>query len=333
MKVVIASPLGTPEEYTPIIAAGHEIVFGRAYGDRRPYTETELLDLTKDADILVSIAANRKVLESAPKLRAVVGPVIGYERIDVKAATDRCIVACNSPSRENFTGVSEATVGLMMALGKRLKHKEAVLRSGAWGTDEDRGFLLSGKTVGIVGLGRTGSGVARRLQGWECRLIAYDPYVSAEKAGSLGVELIEDRDTVLREADYLTLHVVVTEETTNMIDEQALRKMKPTAYLINTSRGQVIDEAALCRAINENWIAGAALDVFWEEPLPADSPLRSLDPAKVILTPHKIAQSPDSRLGNLRLAVQNTLDILAGKVPEYIVNPEVIPAWKRRFDL
>src|SRR5438105_11218504 len=92
MKVVIASPLGTPEEYAPIIAAGHEIVFGRAYGDRRPYTDAELIDLTKDADILISIAANRKLLESAPKLRAVVGPVIGYERIDVKAATDCCIV-------------------------------------------------------------------------------------------------------------------------------------------------------------------------------------------------------------------------------------------------
>src|SRR5205823_12098588 len=109
-------------------------------------------------DVIISGIAGRRLMESAPRLRAVIGPAIGYERIDVKAATDLAIVACNSPSWENFTGVAEATIGLMLALGKRIKHKEAVLRSGAWGEDADRGYLLTGKTIGIIGLGRTGSG-------------------------------------------------------------------------------------------------------------------------------------------------------------------------------
>jgi len=333
MKVIVALPLGPPHDYSRIVEAGHELVFGREYGERRGYAAGELEQLVRDADVLISGSAERALMESGERLRAVVGPYIGYERIDIVAATELGIVACNSPSRENATGVSEAAIGQMLALGKRLKHKESLLRGGGWGTDADRGFLVSGKTIGIVGLGRTGFGVAQRLQGWECRLIAYDPYISAEKAGSLGVELVDDLPALLRVSDYVTLHVVVTEETTNMIDERALRQMKPTAYLVNTSRGRAVDEAALCRAIDEGWIAGAALDVFWEEPLPMSSPLRELDPSKVILTPHKIALSPDSREGNIRLAVQSTLDVLVGKMPEHTLNPEVIPIWKSRFEV
>ena len=333
MKVVVSAPLGTPEEYGAIAEAGHELVFGRAYGERKPYAPGELEAFVHDADVLIAGIADRGLLSGAAKLRAVVGPYIGHERIDVAAATELGIVACNSPSRENATGVSEAAIGLMLALGKRLKHKEQLLRDGGWGTDADRGFLLSGKTIGIVGLGRTGAGVAQRLSGWECRLIAYDPYVSAEKAGSLGVELVEDLSALLEAADYVTLHVVVTDETENLIDEAALRRMKSTAYLVNTSRGRAVDEAALWQAIEQEWIAGAALDVFREEPLPLASPLRQLDPSRVILTPHKIALSPDSRVGNLRLAVQSTLDVLAGQVPEYVLNPEVVPAWRSRFDI
>jgi D-3-phosphoglycerate dehydrogenase len=333
VNVVVPSPSGTSDEYQPIRDAGHEVIFGRDYGDRRAYGEEELLDLTHDADLIISASVSRRLMESAPNLRAVIGPAIGYERIDVKAATDLSIVACNSPSWENFTGVSEAAVGLMLALGKRLKHKEAILRDGGWGTDADRGFLLTGKTVAIVGLGRTGSGVARRLQGWGCHLAAYDPYVSRETAAELGVELVDDLSDLLQAADYLTLHVVITEETTNMIGAAELRQMKPAAYLINTSRGRALDEDALCEAIDGGWIAGAALDVYWQEPLPLDIPLRRLDPIRVILTSHNVAASPDSRAGNLRLALQSTLEVLAGNVPEYTVNPEVVPAWRQRFKL
>jgi len=342
VKVVVPQPTGNPEEYEVLRAAGHEVVFGRPYGfrsaarpysDRSGFTEEELIELTKDADVIIHGATRRPIMAAAKNLRAVVGPAIGYERQDVAAANELGIVVCNSPSVENFTGVAEATIGLMMALGKRIKHKEAIIRRGEWGTDADRGFLLTGKTVGIIGFGRTGTGVAKRLQGWDCRIITYDPYVSPEKAAMMGVEMVDDLSTLLEQSDYVTLHVVVTPETTNMISEEQFKQMKPTAYLINTSRGQPIDDAAFCKAINDGEIAGAALDVYWTEPLAADSPLRDLDQEKVILTPHNIAQSPDSRVGNLNLALQGALEVLAGKVPTNCVNPDVLPVWKQRWGI
>ena len=340
MKVVVPQPTGTPDEYQAIVDAGHEVVFGREYAassaerpysDRTPWTEERLIELCHDADVIIHGAMRRPVMAAAPHLRLVVGPAIGYERQDVAAATELGIAVANSPSVENFTGVAETTIGLMMQLGKRYKHKEKLLRGGGWGSDVDRGFLLTGKTVGIVGFGRTGSGVAKRLQGWDCRVITYDPYISPEKAAMLNVELVDDLDTLLKESDYITLHLVVTPETTRMIGEEQLRQMKPTAYLINTSRGQVLDDDAFCKAINEGWIAGGALDVYWQEPLPAESPLRDLDPIKVTLTPHNAALSPDSRVGNLKLAIQGALEALRGEVPTNIVNPDVIPVWKKRF--
>lgn len=340
MKVVVPQPTGTPDEYQALRDAGHEVVFGREYvvaspdrpySDRTPWTDEKLIELCRDADVIIHGSVKRPVMAAAPHLRLVVGPAIGYERQDVAGATELGIAVANSPSVENFTGVAETTIGLMMLLGKRYKHKEALIRRGQWGTDADRGYLLTGKTVGIIGFGRTGSGVAKRLQGWDCRVIAYDPYISPEKTAMYNVELVDDLSTLLRESDYVTLHVVVTPETTRMIGEEQLRMMKPTAYLINTSRGQVLDDEAFCKAINEGWIAGAALDVFWQEPLPMDSPLRQLDPMKVTLTPHNAATSPDSRVGNLRLAVQGALEALRGEVPTNIVNPEVIPRWKARF--
>ncbi len=340
MKVVVPQPTGTPDEYAAIGEAGHEVVFGREYqvassdrpySDRTPWTEEKLIDLCRDADVVIHGAMRKPVMIACPNLRLVVGAAIGYERQDVVAATELGIAVANSPSVENFTGVAETTIGLMMQLGKRYKHKEAILRRGDWGTDADRGFLLTGKTVGIVGFGRTGSGVAKRLQGWDCRVIAYDPYISPEKAAMLNVELVDDLSTLLKESDYVTTHLVVTPETTRMIGEEQLRMMKPTAYYINTSRGQVLDDDAFCKAINEGWIAGGALDVYWQEPLNADSPLRDLDPIKVTLTPHNAALSPDSRVGNLKLAIQGALEALRGDVPTNIVNPDVIPVWKQRF--
>jgi len=281
--------------------------------------------------VVIHGAMRKPVMEKCPNLRLAVGAAIGYERQDVAGATELGVAVANSPSVENFTGVAETTIGLMMQLGKRYKHKEAIIRRGEWGTDADRGFLLTGKTVGIVGFGRTGSGVAKRLQGWDCRVIAYDPYISPEKTAMLNVELVDDLSTLMKESDYVSLHLVVTPETTRMIGEDQLRMMKPTAYLVNTSRGQVLDDDAFCKAINEGWIAGGALDVYWQEPLNADSPLRDLDPIKVTLTPHNAATSPDSRVGNLKLAIQGALEALRGDVPTNIVNPDVIPAWKRRF--
>ncbi|MBI3326564.1 MAG: hypothetical protein HYZ81_07665 [Nitrospinae bacterium] len=331
MKVVVLFPSGCAAGYARLQEASHQVVYGRNAGDGRPFAEGELAELCRDADGVVTASLSGAVMAQATRLRAVIAPIIGIERVDLQAATRLAILACNSPAPENFKGVAASTVGYIFMLGHRQKHKEALLRAGRWGAEAARGQLLVGKSVGFVGLGRTASETARRLRGWEMRLLAYDPYVSLEIVALLGVELVESLETLLEEADYVSLHLVVTAETRHMIGERELRRMKPTAYLINTSRGEVLDEAAFCRAINEGWIASGALDVYQQEPLPLDSPLRDLDPSKVILTPHNISHSPASAAGGRRLAVDSMLKAFAGEVPEYVMNPEVIPAWKRRF--
>ena len=153
--------------------------------------------------------------------------------------------------------------------------------------------------MGLVGLGRVGSHVARRLVNWDVRLLACDPYVSGGARPPLGATLV-DLPTLLAESDVVSLHASLTDETRNLIGEKALRAMKPTAVLINTARGEIADEEAVARALTEGWIAGAALDAFTREPLPAASPLRAVDPERLILTPHNVSHSEAGRRANLR---------------------------------
>ena len=173
---------------------------------------------------------------------------------------------------------------------------------------------MVGKTIGIIGLGRVGRQVAKRLKAWELHLIGYDPYVKQQDLDPLGVKLVS-LDELLQSSDLITIHVVVTEETRHMIKLKELKMMKPTAYLINTSRGVVVREGDLIQAIHQGMIAGAALDVFDDEPLPMESPLRGIDPERLILTPHIIGNNQESEESGHRMAVENMLSILKGKVP------------------
>ncbi|HEX3246125.1 MAG TPA: NAD(P)-dependent oxidoreductase [Chloroflexota bacterium] len=332
MKVVVTGLMGTQADYEPIREAGHDLIFALPSGPGRgaPLTDAELIEICRDADGILSMSLSGEVMASAPNLRAVVASAIGYEKIDVESATNLGILVCNSPTAENFVSVSESTVLLALALLKRLKRKEARIRNGEWGQVSDRGHLLWKKTVGLIGLGRTGSGVAQRLAGWDVEVIAYDPYLPEGRARELGVRLV-DLDTLLSQSDVVSLHVVVTPETRGMIGEAQLRRMKPTAYLINTSRGEAIDEDALTRAIQEEWIAGAALDTFDTEPLALDSSLRDLDPERVLLTPHNVAHTMASLHANRALAIQSLLTVLKGEVPSTVVNPAAVDSWKTRF--
>jgi phosphoglycerate dehydrogenase-like enzyme len=212
---------------------------------------------------------------------------------------------------------------------KRIKRGEARVRGGEWARREDRGDFLFGKTVGIVGLGRIGSHVARRLAGWDVKLIATDPYVPAERAAGLGVTLV-DLPQLLAEADIVTIHAVLTDETRHLISEKALRRMKPTAILINTARGELVDEAAVARAVDERWIAAAAVDAFAQEPLPAQHPYRTVDPERLILTPHNVGHSEAGRRANLELALEQILAAGRGEPPAHVINPEAIPIWRMK---
>lgn len=334
-KVCIPGPIHRPWIEEELRAAGCEVLLGQPV-DEFPnylYQEAELIDLVADADVLLVTSRDRvpgAIIEACANLRGVVKGSIGVEKIDINAATDLGILVCNSPAPENFTGLAEAVVGLMVILMKRLKLNEQVLQVGGWRKENNVGELILGKTIGIIGLGRVGKEVAKRLEAWGVRLIAYDPYVNQRQFKKLGVERVS-LEEVLRESDVVSIHVVLTSETTHMIGLKEMRMMKPSAYLINTSRGEVIPQDGLAAALREGVIAGAALDVFEEEPLPKESPLRTIDPTRLIMTPHIIGNNLSSRMSGQRMAMESILSLLRGEVPSTVLNREAIPRWQERF--
>jgi D-3-phosphoglycerate dehydrogenase len=308
------------------------VIIGRPLDQpgRAAYTDRDLIESSGGVHVILAShleTISRPVLDAAAHLRLVIVPFIGTDRIDVTAAARLGILVANSPAPENFVAVAEAAIGLALLLLKRIRHNEARLRRGDWARREDRGDFLFGKTVGLVGLGRIGSHVARRLEGWEVRLLASDPYVAPDHARSLGTSLV-DLPTLLAEADVVSLHCTLTTETRGLIGEKELRRMKPTALLINTARGEVADEEAVARAIQERWIAGGAIDAFAREPLPLSSPLRTVDPERLVLTPHNVGHSEAGRRANLGLALEQILAAGRGEVPAHVVNPEAIPRWR-----
>ncbi len=332
--VLATGPSGPDEELAPLRQGGHDIVIGRPLDapGRRAWAEPELQAAVRDVDVVLAShleTISRGVMESGPRLAFVVVPFIGVDKIDLAAATRLGILVANSPTRENFAAVAEASIGLMLMLLKRVKHNEERLRRGEWARREDRGDFLFGKTVGIVGLGKVGRELARRLAGWDVRLVGHDPFVPADATRALGVEPL-DLDTLLAESDVVTLHAALTADNRRMIGGRALARMKPTAVLVNTARGELVDEAALARALDDRRLAAAALDAFVREPLEPDSPLRRVDPTRLVLTPHNVSHSEAGRRANLRLALDQILAVGRGEMPAHAMNPDAIAHWRRR---
>lgn len=335
MKVCIPAPHKLSVGRDLLEKAGCELVLGKDQDQfpKHRYTEDELVELIGDSDALWAAQRDHvtgSIMARCPKLRAVVKAAIGYETIDVAGATDLGILVCNSPARENFTGVAEATVGLMSMLFKRLIHNQNVIREGNWKKHEHRGNLMAGRTIGFVGLGRVGRETAKRLGAWEMRLIGCDPYITQESMDPFGVELMS-LDAVLREADLVSFHVTLTDETRHLMTMEQLQKMKPTAYLVNTSRGGVIKQDDLTQALNDGIIAGAALDVFEDEPLAMSDPIRKVDPERLIMTPHIIGTNPQSQVAGEEMTASSILTLLDGKVPPTVVNPAAVADWERKF--
>lgn len=274
---------------------------------------------------------SREVMLAAPRLRGIVNPTIGLETVDLEAANELSIIVGHGATSENFLGMAEATVMLMLMLMYDPGATEEVLRGKRPRPRPTPGTMwarmLLGRTVGMIGLGRIARGVAERLSGFGVNLLAYDPFVG-DGAAPPGARMT-DLETLLRLSDLVSVHVSITSASRGMLGERELALMKPTAYLVNTSRGEAIDEAALYRALKERRIAGAALDTFVVEPLPEDSPLRGLD--NVILTPHMVGHTRDVIASFPTAAVENITRILRGEPPLYCKNPETIPAWKIRL--
>lgn len=332
LRVFVSGASLSDPEYELLSKAGCEVVFGRPMPDvlRDPYSEAELASIVADCNVLVysiSDVVSRPVLKAGRSLWLVTAPFIGFDQVDVTAATELGIAVANSPSAENARGMAEATIGLVLALVKRLPHNEAKLRAGEWGGREDRGDLLFGKTVGLLGFGRIGREIGVRLAPWGVRMIAHDPYVEPQDAAGAGVELV-NLETLCRESDVLSLHAVLNERTRNVIDRARLALMKPGAYLINAARGELLDERALADALEAGRLAGAALDTFWIEPLPANSPLREVSLEKLILTPHIIGHTEVGRRANLRVCLNNVLAVAETSLPPHTVNREVASRWR-----
>ncbi|MEM2908318.1 MAG: hydroxyacid dehydrogenase [Candidatus Hadarchaeales archaeon] len=247
-------------------------------------TPGQLLREVTDYDVLVVRSATkvtREVIEAGRNLKLIARAGAGLDNIDVEAAAARGIKVINSP--ESVTAaVAELTIGLMLSLARRIPHADRSMKLGRWEKSELIGTELRGKTLGIVGTGRIGRAVGYKAKAFLMHLLAYDIVTNEEFRERTGCRYV-DLQTLLRESDFVTIHVALTPQTRHMIGRRELSLMKPTAFLINTSRGEIIDETALVEALREGKIAGAALDVYEQEP-PTDSPLLKLE--NVILTPH-----------------------------------------------
>jgi len=288
------------------------------------YTENQLIKETTDVDALIITSqhhVSRRVIEAARKLKVIVkyGSKPGIDNVDIDAATEKGIVVCYTPYA-NSDSVAEHTIALILALLKKLDAMSFRLRQGKWRDKSLLGYELLGKTVGIVGLGSVGCKVAEKIRGFGVKLIAYDPYVSKETAKRVGVRLV-DLETLLKESDILTIHAALTERTVHLIGEKELKLVKKSAFIVNTARGAIIDEKALIKALKEGWIAGAALDVFEEEPLKPDNPLLKMD--NVLVTPHFASCTYEAYQREAFMAAEEVLRVLRGMKPKFAANPEV----------
>ncbi|RMG71389.1 MAG: hypothetical protein D6711_15520 [Chloroflexi bacterium] len=264
-----------------------------------------------------AITADAELLNAAPNLKMIARAGVGVDNVDLQVATERGIVVMNTPDG-NTISTAEFAFGLMLALARHIPFGDHSMRQGKWDRKAFMGVELRGKTLGIIGFGRIGQTVAKRALAFDMTVIAHDPFV---KQTDLNVELV-DQDTLYSRADFITLHTVITDETRCMINAQSLAKMKPGVRIINTARGALIDDAALAEALNQGKVAGAALDVYHQEPPPQDHPL--LNHPNVIHTPHLAASTSDAQIQVAVDAAQQVIDALTKGEYRNVVNPDVL---------
>lgn len=274
----------------------------------------------KAAVIASSDPYTAKVMDACPDLKIIARVGVGYDAVDVPAATERGIVVTTTPGC-NHQSVAEFAMALMLQCARRLAENLTLARDGQWTWAQ--GYDLAGKTLGIVGLGTIGKEVAKRARAFDMTVVAYDVKPDQAFADAHGVIFAELPD-LLGRADYVTLHTNLNESSHHMMNAERLALMKPTAYLVNTSRGPVVDGRALYETLKAKKIAGAALDVFEVEPLDDDDPLRTLD--NLYMTAHAAGASHDARRAGARMAAENVVRILAGEAPHTLLNPEVLKA-------
>jgi len=284
----------------------------------------ELISTIGDYDALVvrsQTKVSAEVIEAGKRLQVIARAGVGVDNIDVETATQRGIVVVNAPTG-NITSAAEHTIALMLSLARHIPQANAVLKSGVWRRSDFMGTEIKDKTLGIIGLGNVGSEVARRARGLQMKLIAYDPFISIDHARKLQVELVPLRQ-LLKESDFITLHLPLTDSTKGLIGAKELASVKPTARIINCARGGLIDEKALAKAVKEKRVAGAAVDVFSTEPA-TQSVLFEDD--NIIVTPHLGASTTEAQATAAKDVAEQVIDVFNGRPARYSVNAPFISA-------
>ncbi len=309
----------------PIAQEGIDFLARQAEVDvRLKPSPDELLQLIPGYEALIvrsETKVTRQVLEAGKRLLVVGRAGTGVDNIDLDAATERGVVVVNAPLG-NTVSAAEHTIALMFALARQLPEAYNSLRAGRWERQRFVGMELRGKTLGLIGIGQVGSEVARRARGLEMRVIAHDPYVAPDRAQGIGVELVS-LDELLAQADVISLHMRLTPQTRDYLGAEQFAKVKPGVRVINTARGELIDEIALIAAIDAGRVAGAAIDVFREEP-PGESPL--LTHPKIIVTPHLGASTEEAQERAALDVAQEVLTVLRGEPARYAVNAPLVSA-------
>ena len=288
--------------------------------------ESEIIEAAKNADVVITGGApmTRRVMEALPACLAIVRYGVGYDTIDVPAATDCGIIVVNIPDF-CWEEVSNHAMTLLLACAKKLAFLNDGTKRGRWREcKQAQAPMVSiwGQTLGIIGCGNIGRATAKKAHCFSLNVLGYDPYLERSIAREAGIKLVSLRE-LLRQSDFISLHTPLDKSTFHLIGEAELKQMKPGAYLINTARGPVVDEAALIKALQEKWIAGAGLDVFEKEPVDPDNPLLKMD--NVVVTPHSASYS-DAAFSRLRRSAgSEAARVLSGKWPRNWVNKDVKP--------
>lgn len=297
------------------------------WSDYAPPPKKVIAEKVKNVDALVSLLSDkidREILDVAPKLKIVSQLAVGFDNIDVQEATRRGIYVTNTPEVLTDT-TADFAWALLMALARRIVEADKYVRTGQWKVGWHPNMLAGrdvyGATIGVVGAGRIGYAVAKRAKGFDMKILYYDVIPRPEMEKDLGAKKA-DIDTLLKNSDFVSIHVPLMKETHHLINAEKLKLMKNTAYLINNSRGPVVDEKALYDTLKAGQIAGAGLDVFEQEPTPIDNPLLKLD--NVVVAPHISSASLETRSRMSEMVAENLLSFFEGKKPPNLVNPDVL---------
>jgi len=315
-----------PERGLAIIKRHFEVEVWPEYA---PPPKKVIIEKAKNVDAIASLLSDKidsEVFDAAPKLKMVAQLAVGFDNIDVQEATRRGIYVSNTPEVLTDT-TADFAWALLMAIARRVAEADRYVRGGKWKVGWHPSMMqgrdVYGATIGIVGAGRIGYAVAKRAKGFDMRILFYDVIPRPEMEKDFGAKRV-DLDTLLKESDFVSVHVPLMKETHHLINTERLKMMKKTAYLVNNSRGPVVDEKALYEALKEGRIAGAGLDVFEQEPTPMDNPLLKLD--NVVVAPHISSASYETRSRMAEMVAENLVAFFEGKKPPNLVNPDVLKA-------